>query len=159
MEKKYCDYLHTYGALTKELDETEWLQVFERRYICYRTFMDIGKDREYCDQTSKTEQKFYECLDRFKDNERADYCIYSTKGALRTFGGPPAYRTCLSKYGIPADASECSYLLKQHQEDIFFNKTTLNKTLISDCLAKHGLNSEIIGCELDADPFYKFIYW
>ena len=121
--------------------------------------MNISIDREYCDQTSKTEKEFYKCLNLHKINDKADYCVFSTKNALKEFGGPPDYRSCLKKYDIAADASECTYVLKKHQRDVYFNKTEFNKTLISECLLKYGMDSGIIDCELDADPFHKFVYW
>ena len=159
MEKKYCDEMLPYGSLTKELNETQWLKVFKNRYSCYKRLMNISIDREYCDQTTKTEEEFYQCLILHKVNDKADYCIYSTKDALTEFGGPPDYRSCLKEFGIAADAAECTYVLKQHQRDVYFNKTQLNKTLISQCLTNHGMDSEMIDCELDADPFHEFVYW
>ena len=114
-DKKYCDGIYSYkGAAT---NSTEGIKVLNKRYDCYQTYLGISKDREYCDLLSSNETQFYDCVEKYGVNNKADYCIWREKVRLNNnisdamsfhiFGGSKGYRKCLSLYGIPLSGSRC----------------------------------------------------
>ena len=76
-EKKYCDMFYPYNGV--QSNSTEGIKIVNARYNCYINNLFKGVDRNYCNLISSTEGEFYECLNKYKINNKADYCIWTEK--------------------------------------------------------------------------------
>ena len=79
--------------------------VLNERYDCYQKFLNISRDRDYCDLSFTNETDFYECLEKTGVNDKPDYCIWkeikrnrenkTDTSVFSTFGGGKNYEDCL----------------------------------------------------------------
>jgi len=111
MKKDMCNRRIPY-PVEGEID----LKVLEKRYDCYKKYMSfagITYDRQYCDYTTKDADTLYACLDKFKIDKKADYCIHKDPyKALRYLGGSDEYQDCMKEeHEDISDATGCNQKL------------------------------------------------
>lgn len=68
---------------------------FKARYDCYGKYLGIKYDRDFCNIVTETEIEFYECLDQFKIQKKADYCLFKYPKSLFLLGGNSSFHDCL----------------------------------------------------------------
>ena len=102
-KKKYCDLFYPYDG--KAPNSVDGLKVLNERYDCYQEYLNISRDRDFCDLSYSNETDFYKCLNEYNINDKPDYCIWkemkrkfenkTDTGCFLHFGGGKNYEDCL----------------------------------------------------------------
>ena len=122
------------------------LTLLDLRYTCYKKYLDIGYDRDYCDVTTESQEAFYDCLQKNKIDTKGDYCIFKNPGALVFLGADKSYHDCMLDHGIPPAASHCNFKLKEFQENDYFDNTTWSFSEIETCLEPFKIPTDFLRC-------------